>query len=218
MRTIDLTMPIAPHWRFSSSLEQTQSHERGNIFQISRLTLGMHGYTHVDAPRHCLPGGPTIEAVALDTVCGEATVLDLGRPGPNTPIGPHHLSAAGDVRPGSLVLLRSCWEERSDPTTREFWLTAPYLTGEAAAWLADRQPRAVGFDFPQDYVIRELVDRQPPLAEFPTHQLLLARGVILIEYLVNLGQIPESPVLFFAAPLLVPGSDGAPARALAYVE
>ncbi len=215
MRIIDLTMPVAPHWRFPLSLEPVQAHERGDVFQASRLTMGVHGFTHVDAPRHCVPGGPTIEAVPLATVCGQATVLDLSHVGPNHGIGPEELAAAGEVRAGDLILLRSAWERQVDYTTREFWLQAPYLTREAAAWLAERRPRAVGFDFPQDYVIRELVSRQPALAEFPTHELLLAQGIILIEYLVNLSEIPGPTTLFMAAPLKVPGSDGGPARALA---
>jgi kynurenine formamidase len=215
MRIIDLTMPVAPHWRFPVTLEQVQSHERGDIFQASKLTLSVHGFTHVDAPRHCVPGGPTIEAVPLETVCGQAKVLDLSHAGPNHAIGPDELAAAGEVQAGDLILLRSAWERRTDYTTRDFWLQAPYLTREAAEWLAERRPRAIGFDFPQDYVIRELVNRQPALDEFPTHALLLARGVILIEYLVNLSAIPGPTTLFMAAPLKVPGSDGGPARAVA---
>ena len=215
MHVIDLTMPVAPHWRFPMSLEQLQSHERGDIFQASRLTLGVHGFTHVDAPRHCVPGGPTIEAVALDTVCGQATILDVSHVTPNHGITPEELAAAGEINRNDLVLLRSSWERQMDYTTRDFWLQAPYLTREATEWLAARGPRAVGFDFPQDYVIRELVSRQPALEEFPTHELLLARGVILIEYLVNLSAIPGPTTLFMAAPLKAPGSDGGPARAIA---
>jgi kynurenine formamidase len=121
------------------------------------------------------------------------------------------------VHEGDLLLIRSAWDTKMDYTTRDFWLQAPYLTRAAAEWLAERRPRAVGFDFPQDYVIRELVSRQPALSEFPTHDLLLARGIILIEYLVNLAAIPGRTTLFLAAPLKVPGSDGGPARALAIV-
>lgn len=215
MRIIDLTMPITPHWRFGMALDRTQAHEDGHVFQISKLTLGVHGFTHVDAPRHCVPGGPTIEAVALETVCGTAKVLDVSHAGPNHGIGPDELAAAGSVARGDLLLVRSNWERQVAYTTRDFWLQAPYLTDAAAAWLAERQPRAVGFDFPQDYVIRELVNRQPALREFPTHDLLLARGIILIEYLVNLAAIAGPTTLFMAAPLKLPGSDGAPARAVA---
>jgi arylformamidase len=215
VQIIDLTMPVAPHWRFPILLERVQSHERGDVFQASTLTVSVHGFTHVDAPRHCVPGGPTIESVPLETVCGPATILDVSHAGPNHGITPEELAAAGEVNPGDLILLRSAWERQVDYTTRDFWLRAPYLTPEAARWLADRRPRAVGFDFPQDYVIRELVSRQPALDEFPTHALLLAEGIILIEYLINLSAIPGRTTLFMAAPLKVPGSDGGPTRAVA---
>jgi kynurenine formamidase len=45
-----------------------------------------------------------------------------------------------------------------------------------------------------------------------THDTLLRDGVTLIEYLVNTTALSERRVLFSAAPLKIPGADGAPAR------
>ncbi len=70
---------------------------------------------------------------------------------------------------------------------------------------------------PQDYPIRELLGgKQAPIAEFVSHDILLRNGVILIEYLTNLGALSSPRTTLFALPLNIPNSDGAPARVIAY--
>ena len=48
--------------------------------------------------------------------------------------------------------------------TPEFWTEAPYMSRDAAEWLLERAPRAVAFDFPQDYTIRLLLQGRGPAA------------------------------------------------------
>jgi kynurenine formamidase len=45
-----------------------------------------------------------------------------------------------------------------------------------------------------------------------THDVLLRAGVHMIEYVVNTAEIREPSVFLSAAPLKIPGADGAPAR------
>jgi arylformamidase len=79
-----------------------------------------------------------------------------------------------------------------------------------------RKPTAVAFDFPQDYPIRLLLDGHiAPTAEHVTHDVLLRAGVTLIEYLVNTSALRGPRTLLCAAPLKIPGADGAPARVFA---
>ena len=112
--------------------------------------------------------------------------------------------------------MRSCWEQQRSPRTEQFWTDAPYLTREAAAWLLERRPSAVAFDFPQDYPIRLLLKGEVrPVEENVTHDLLLRNGVILIEYLSNTAALMAPRVLFCCLPLKVPAADGAPARVIA---
>jgi kynurenine formamidase len=51
-----------------------------------------------------------------------------------------------------------------------------------------------------------------PLSEQVTHDVLLRAGVHMIEYVVNTAEIREPSVFLSAAPLKIPGADGAPAR------
>jgi kynurenine formamidase len=87
---------------------------------------------------------------------------------------------------------------------------------DAAEYLLSCEPKAVAFDFPQDFPIRLLLDKiEVPFDQHVTHDVLLRRGITLIEYLVNTSALPGPRTFLCAAPLLVPGADGAPARIFA---
>src|SRR5690606_19913932 len=113
-------------------------------------------------------------------------------------------------------LIRTDWDRRRDIATPEYWSEAPWIDPEAADWIAERHPRAVGFDFPQDAAIRHtLTGRRGGPEEFVTHDRLLRRGIGLIEYLRGLDRLPGE-VLLVAAPIALTGSDGGPVRATAF--
>jgi kynurenine formamidase len=178
----------------------------------------VHAFTHIDAPRHMVPEGPTTSELGLERVVGEAAVVDLSGIAPDTAIGPALLAEKGaHVRAGDIVLLKSCWDQVASLHAPEFWTTAPYMTREACTWLLDKSIKALGVDFPQDYPIRGLLTGQTaPISEFVTHDVLLRAGVILIEYLCNLGALETERTMLFALPLKLPEADGAPARVIAW--
>jgi len=170
----------------------------------------------VDAPLHIEPGRESIDRVPLDSLCGPAAVVDLTPVKANQVIGRELLRArSGHVQKGDILILKTCWDQQRNWTTREFWLEAPHLHEEAAAWLAEQPVKAVGYDFPQDYAIREIPQRHPQVSEMPTHHLVLRRGIYMIEYLCNLHLINQERVTIYALPLKVLGSEGACARVVA---
>ena len=214
MRVIDLSMPIAPHFRWPTQVSVTGDIAKGDQFRVSRLDATCHGFTHVDAQAHILADAPTIEATPLDRVVGPCRVLRLEGVAPEEEIGPERLAAAdpGGAE-GEILLLASGWDGQRDSATPEFWRHAPWLNRAAAEWLAGRKPAAVAFDFPQDYPIRLLLDRiEVPFEQHVTHDVLLRGGVTLVEYLVNTAALRGTRCLLCAAPLKIPGADGAPAR------
>jgi arylformamidase len=216
-RIIDLSMPIEDHFRWPVERRIKGDQAKGDVFQATWIGVTVHGFTHMDSPRHCVAGGPTTDDVPLEQTIGDATVFDLEPVQPNEAITPERLmEAAKLLRPGDIVVMRSCWEQQRSPKTEAFWTDAPYLTRAAAEWLLARKPRAVAFDFPQDYPIRLLLKGETrPLEENVTHDVLLRNGVILIEYLSNTAALVEPRSWFCCLPLKVPGADGAPARAIA---
>jgi kynurenine formamidase len=216
-RVIDLSMPIADHFRWPVDRRLTSDHARGDLFQVTWAGWAVHGFTHMDSPRHFFEGGKTTSEIPLETTVGEAAVVDLAPVGPDEAITAGRLAAAaGHVEPGDIVVMKSCWERQRSPRTPEFWTAAPFIEREAAAWLLARQPRAVAFDFPQDYTIRLLLKGEiRPVAEHVTHDVLLRNGVILIEYLSNTAALTRPRTFLCCLPLKIPDADGAPARVIA---
>ena len=216
-RIIDLSMPIEDHFRWPVERRVKGDQASGDVFQATWIGMTVHGFTHMDSPRHCVAGGPTTDDVPLEQTIGEAAVFDLEPVQPNEAITPERLNeAAMLLRPGDIVVMRSCWEQQRSPRTEAFWTDAPYLTRAAAEWLLARKPKAVAFDFPQDYPIRLLLKGETrPLEENVTHDVLLRNGVILIEYLSNTAALIEPRSWFCCLPLKIPGADGAPSRAIA---
>jgi kynurenine formamidase len=213
-RLVDLTMPIHDHFRWPVQRDLRGDFARGDTFQVTWVGWAVHGFTHIDAPRHIVPDGATTSDLLLEQFVGPAAVLDLTGIAPMTAITGEVLRrAGGHLQPGDIALLKTCWETVRSPETPEFWTTAPYLTRPACEWLLAREIKAIGFDFPQDYPIRDLLRNQTaPLAEFVSHDCLLRAGIVLIEYLCNTQALTRSRVELYALPLKIPDADGAPAR------
>lgn len=213
---VDLSMTVQPTWRWPIEIKTDRDFDRGHSYRSSSVRITMHAFTHVDAPLHVAPGRESIDRVPPDKLCGPAAVVDLTPVKANQEIGPELLAArSGHAQQDDILVLKTCWDQQRDPTSREFWLEAPYLHEEAAAWLSEQPIKAVGFDFPQDYVIREIPQRHPEVSEMPTHNLVLRKGIYLIEYLCNLGLVEQERVTIYALPLKVLGSEGACARVVA---
>ncbi len=215
-RIIDLSMPVADHFRWPVERRLTSDFARGDLFQVTWQGFAVHGFTHMDSPRHFFQDGLTTSEIPLETTVGEAAVVDLAPVRPNEAITAERLAAAGHVEAGDIVVIKSCWEQQRSPATPEFWTEAPYLERAAAEWLLARKPRAVAFDFPQDYTIRLLLKGEiRPVAEHVTHDVLLRNGVILIEYLSNTVALTSPRTFLCCLPLKLPDADGAPARVIA---
>lgn len=214
MKIVDLSMPIAPHFRWPVELSIKGDIAAGDQFRVSKIAGPCHGFSHVDAAAHFVAGAPTIEATPLSQVVGACRVLDLSARPANAPIEPEHLAAADPGgKEGEILLLAAHWSDRRNYQEKTFWTEAPWLTLESAQWLAARKPTAVAFDFPQDYPIRLLLEgKEVPKPEHVTHHVLLSHGVTLIEYVFNTSRLTAPRNLFSAAPLLIPNADGAPAR------
>src|SRR5919107_608577 len=73
MRIVDLSHRIVfPHWRWKPERVVTSSHADGDLFTSSRIQMPLHGFTHVDAPLHFLPGAEAISDLPLDRWAREA--------------------------------------------------------------------------------------------------------------------------------------------------
>lgn len=176
---------------------------------LSRLTLGSHTGTHVDAPVHFVKGGAAVDGLAVEAFVGEAVVIDFSRKPAGSPIGSSDLErASGSIPRGAIVLFFTGLSRRwGDPRARK---SITYLDKSAADWLVGRGARAVGVD----YLSVEEFGAKVPVA----HRTLLSHGIPIIESLnERLSELVGRRVLLICLPIKVGGCDGAPARAVAYV-
>ncbi len=188
-------------------------------FLIQSIDFNLHGFTHVDAPLHFLPEGLSIEKVSLDKFMGEAAVIDLSHLSENDGVTSADLEKRGQhIRPGDIVLLRTDWPLKCDYMSRDFWAKSPYTTRSACEWLVQQKVKAVGYDYPPDYVLRKKLsdpEYQDKPEENTTHDVFFKEGIFVIEYLCNLHLINRKRFQFMALPLPIEGAGGSPVRAIA---
>jgi kynurenine formamidase len=220
MRVIDLSMTIKNHWRWG--VKQTLRHdfERGHDFRASVLEIPAHAFTHVDTPLHVRPGASSVEKYDVFAYSGSAVIIDISFIKPNQEITAAHLQENSQhMVPDDIVIIKTCWDRHYDPNSKEYWSEAPYISDEAAIWLNAQKPRVVAFDFPQDYVIKDVARTTPvTLEESTAHKHLLYNGVLFVEYLCNLSEIKKNRVQLIVLPLKVEGLEGGPVRAVAIEE
>jgi arylformamidase len=169
----------------------------GGSSNVSRLVLGTHTGTHVDAPRHFFDEGAGVDGLALNLLIGRARVVEINKRGPITA---DDLAAAG-LREDFRILFRTPNSALWNSTV--FHEDYAHLTEAGARYLVEQGVKLVGIDY--------LSIEQFKKAGAPAHRTLLSNGVIIIEGL-NLADAEPGMYEMYCLPLLVVGGDGAPAR------
>lgn len=189
MRLLDVTRPLGPETRVYPGdppvrLRVVADIARGDPARVSVLTIGTHAGTHVDAPRHLDGAGSGVDGIPLGALVGPALVVQAAGPR----VERRDIRALPRGAP-PRILLRG----------------RPVLAPGAARELVLRRVRLVGTDGPSLDPVGE-----PDLL---AHRILLSAGIALLEGL-DLEEAPAGRYELIALPLLIPGADGAPARAI----
>ncbi len=179
------------------NLEPVKRISDGGSSNVSRLVMGTHTGTHVDAPRHFLDDGTAVDGLPLNLLLGRARVVEIAHRGG---IGAEELAATG-LREDLRVLLKTSnsalWN--SDVFHDDY----THVTETGARYLVEQGVKVVGIDY---LSIEQF--RRPGA---PAHRMLLSNGVIIIEGL-NLADAEPGMYEMYCLPLAVSGGDGAPAR------
>ena len=179
--------------------------------ETRKILIGTHTGTHVDAPRHFIPNGATLDQVPLDTLCGKAKIINFSALPECYEICAQDLENAFESTFSERVIFRFDWDKKALMTNR-YYTHHPFLSLEAAEWLVKKKVKLVGMDTPQpDNPLHSRTSEK----DAQIHKYLLGNGVILVEYLVGLDAVRSTCVDFFAAPLKIENSDGSPARCFA---
>jgi arylformamidase len=185
-------------------LYRTQKMEEGAHNNFSRIACGVHTGTHVDAPRHFIPGGSTVEQLPLEILFGPAWTADCT----SVPrIGADALERAG-IPAGTRRLLLKTSNSQTLESMTVFRDDYAGLDESGAKWIVGRGIQLVGSDF-LSVACRDQTG--------PVHRVLLGAEVILVEGLI-FKNIPPGACRFICLPVKFRGSDGALARAIVEVE
>ena len=126
-----ITYPTSSHHRFESSiLGRIEIEGR----ETRKFTMGSHCGTHVDAMRHFDKNGATIDQLSLDSLVGEALLINLGQLEPGAIIEKEHLESYFTQKHKRIVL-RADWSRFWN--TKQYYQDWPYLTKEATVFLAE---------------------------------------------------------------------------------
>ena len=180
--------------------------------QVGFYQQGIHAGTHLDAPRHIIPGGKTIDELDFHYFMGRGFCIDCSQVKPNEPVTAQMLDyAAEKIRPGMMIFLYTGWSDRMFGTD-EYWSDSPYLGEDGARWLIQHKAKVAGFDFFQEIGAKASVIDP---SRFAVHRIILGNGCLNIEHLTNLGSLVNTEFDVIALPLKIIGAEGSPARVIA---
>lgn len=205
MQIHDISYPLRegfPVWPGHAplKLKVLQSHEAGNGVQLTDLEIGCHTGTHLDAPRHFIPGGGLVPGLDLSVLIGGCHVLYYEGDGP---IDRAWLEAQALPDPLTRLLLH-CKKHDGKLEEERFFSHYVGITEDAAHYLVGRGLKLIGTDY---LSIGPFYGGNPE-----THRALLGPAVIIVEGLDLRGVEPGAYTLI-CLPINVP-CDGAPCRAV----
>jgi kynurenine formamidase len=169
----------------------------------------VHHGTHLDAPRHFISDGPTMDQVPLDRLHGAGVTWHFDVAGDGVIDAADLERATPRMREGDIVLIET---GRAKHINTPRYMEHACLTGEAAAWLVKQGAKIVGVDFSTPDLAAV---RRPPDFAFPVHYTLLSQGVLIAEHVTNLEQLTGQRAEIMFLGLNIAGSDGAPVRPVA---
>lgn len=209
MNWIDLSLPVYSGMPVypgdpAVQIEPVLNHDRHHL-QVSRLTMGSHTGTHLDAPRHFLSAGDDVSQLPLEKLMGPAYVATC----PWHPDRPLDLAAIdlSSMLPGDMLLLSTGWE--SQYGLPDYFENVPVFASGSTEYLKKLGIHLLGLDMPT------VSERSDPPSPYAMHIGLLQSGILLVEGLAGLMPLRGKRVEFQALPLRLDGCDGSPVRACA---
>jgi kynurenine formamidase len=178
-----------------------------------KIVMGTHTGTHVDAPRHFIPGGATIDQLPLEPFVGQATIVDFTYAESLQEMGVADFERQIGQRKIERLIMRFDWSDHWG--TLKYYSDQPFISEEAARWLVHRGVRLLGMDTPQADSPK---NGRGSERDSPVHKILLGAGMIKLEYMTNLRALGTTEFELIALPLKIREGDGAPVRCVGIVD
>jgi arylformamidase len=206
-RIYDISVEISPRmvvWCDDPSvkLDQVLNIHKGDEINLTRLEMSLHNGTHIDAPRHYLENGLTVDSFSLDTLIGAAQVIQIEN---SIMMISEEILKKSNIMPGIQRLLIKTgnsrfWSEKRDQFHEDYC----GVTTGGSKYLVEQGIRLVGIDY---LSISPMVDLDGP------HKELMKNNVIILESL-DLSKVEPGFYELYCLPLKIGKVEGAPVRAI----
>lgn len=190
---------------YLSREKSKEFYETGTEFQIGKIEMVANTGTYLDCPFHRYADGDDLNDLHLQQLASLDGIMINADYRDGIEIGPSHFEKVAVKN--KAVLVHTNWSQ--------FWRTDAYfenhsfLTQEAAVYLRDQGALLVGID---SHNIDDTRKRSRPV-----HTILLKAGILIVEHMCNLDQLPDSGFYFNAVPPKFKGVGTFPVRAYAQV-
>ncbi|BDC35069.1 cyclase [Candidatus Dependentiae bacterium Noda2021] len=204
MHIIDISWPVGPAITAYKDKKTVEFYPLKNFdadhVRESKITLGAHTGTHVDAPSHFVKDGLTIDKIDLQTIIGQCVVIDCTEI--DNAIDADFLKKQAALKSGQIILLKTKNSALAHgaPFNPDFI----FLNHSAAEYCAEQKVKAIGIDYLG-------IERGQP--DHATHTALFNTGITIIEGL-RLEHVTPGSYFLCCLPLALQGIEAAPARAV----
>jgi kynurenine formamidase len=174
----------------------------GTEFQIGKIEMVANTGTYMDSPFHRYADGKDLSELRLEQLAGLSAVKVSA--GNAHSISAAHFTSLRDLA-GKAVLVETGWSRHWK--TDRYYEGHPFLTEDAARFLADAGVALVGID---SHNIDSTEDGRRPV-----HSTLLRCDILIVEHMTALDRVPDAGFKFSAVPVKVKGFGTFPVRAFA---
>jgi len=201
MKIIDISLPVSNETLVHPSedflkIEPNRRFKKDGV-RTSKIAIGSHTGTHIDAPRHFLEKGVGIDKIDLEKCMGPAQVVEIPK---NVGIIEKE-QLKGKINTPRVLFKTKNSASLNKPYTKDF----ASLGVSGAEYLIEKKVVLVGID----YVGIE-ASGSPG---HPVHTKLLGNKVVIVEGL-NLSKVSEGKYELRILPISFTNLEAAPARAV----
>ena len=168
MKIHDLSQPLnqdTPFWPFYPPFEVKyfkRKSEHGVNAQY--IQTSNHMGTHLDAPRHFVTGGRTIDQIPLEWLYGPGVIVDISDEMSELEIfTPEMLDAKADIREGDILFIHTGWSKHaqfgSEPDEEKYIPEASRPALRHCALVAGEEDSRLGCRYDFDRPPHELAHR-----------------------------------------------------------
>lgn len=201
MKYIDISLPLT---------NETLTHPSEDFFKIepnrdlekdgvstSKITIGSHNGTHIDAPAHFIKGGQGVDKLKFEKLFGPCQILELNPK--------EKLITLEDIE-GKINSERILFKTpNSNIIDQQYTKDYVSLSLEAAEYLVERKVKLVGIDY--------IAIEASGSPGHPVHTKLLENEIVIVEGL-NLVEVNAGNYEIVVLPLRLTDLDGSPSRAI----